>query len=74
MINPLFENVIPLEMGTRVHYKIGNLSGDGKIVGLVSTILPILGFTYIIDPDEAIRNSHYNYSHFAAFGSQLTLI
>ena len=63
-----------LKQGQRVQFKIDTLVGTGKIVGCATNGAPILGKTYIVEPDEAITNEVYPYSHFAAFEMQLTLL
>jgi hypothetical protein len=65
---------IDLTQGQRVQFKIDTLVGNGKIVGCATTGHPIIGKTYIIEPDESIASDVYPYSHFVAFEMQLTLI
>ncbi len=52
--------------GQKVSYQIGNLSGTGKVVGMALTEQPVIGGTYIIEPDEPISNEAYEFSHFVA--------
>lgn len=63
-----------LKQGQRVEFRIGDLTGTGKIVGKALTDQPIIGGTYIIEPDISIRNEVYDYSHFVAQEIQLVLI
>jgi len=52
----------------RVEFNIpGTINGYGKIVGVATNGAPILGRTYIIEPDSAISNETYQYSHFVCF-------
>ncbi len=56
---------IQLQQGTRVSFFIsGSIKGSGKIVGIASNALPIIGRNYIIEPDDRIDNDTYPYSHF----------
>ncbi len=63
-----------LKQGTRVKFKIADLNGEGTIVGVSTNPQPVIGSSYIIDPDVSIRNEVYDYSHFVAFGCQLEVI
>ena len=63
-----------LKQGQRVEFRIGDLTGKGKIVGKALTDQPIIGGTYIIEPDNSIRNEVYDYTHFVAQEIQLVLI
>ena len=63
-----------LKQEQRVHFEMGNIVGDGKIVGVCTTEMPILGYKYIIEPDQPITNEVYPYSHFTIFQNQLTKI
>ena len=63
-----------MKQGQRVEFKIGDLIGKGKIVGKALTEQPIIGGTYIIEPDEPISNEVYDYTHFATQEIYLTLI
>ena len=58
----------------RVHFEMGNIVGDGKIVGLISNEAPILGHRYIVEPDQPINNEIYPYTHFAIYQNQLKTI
>lgn len=63
-----------LKQGQRVRFKIDSLSGTGKVVGVATVEHPIIGSSYIIEPDEPINSVVYDYSHFVAWDIQLTLI
>lgn len=64
-----------LKQGTRIKYNINNeLKGTGKIVGVAHNDLPIIGVTYIIEPDTPIKNEVYDYSHFVLPENQFELI
>ena len=63
-----------LKQGQRVEFRIGDLTGKGKIVGKALNDQPIIGGTYIIEPDSSIRNEVYDYTHFVAQEIQLVLI
>ncbi len=63
-----------LKQGQRVSFKIYGLTGTGKIVGKAIVEQPIIGATYIIEPDKSIRNKTYDYTHFIATENQLELI
>jgi len=58
----------------RVKFSIGDLNGTGKIVGKSLTDQPIIGGTYIIEPDVPITNETYNYTHFVSPEIYLTKI
>lgn len=60
--------------GQRVEFNIGDLKGTGTVVGKALTDQPIIGGTYIIEPDNPISNEVYNYTHFVAPEINLTLI
>ena len=62
-----------LKQGQRIRYVISDLTGYGKIVGIASNSLPIIGISYIIEPDVPINNEVYQYTHFVAFENQLTV-
>jgi hypothetical protein len=50
--------------GTRVRYTIDKRVGEGTVVGISATPVPVSGAQYIIhDPD--VRNSYYPYEYFA---------
>ena len=63
-----------LKQDQRVKFHIGDLTGEGKIVGKALEELPIIGGTYIIEPDQPIKNEVYDYTHFVAQEIQLILI
>jgi len=63
-----------LLMNTKVSYRIADLRGTGKIVGKALSDQPIVGITYIIEPDYSIYCETYPYSHFIANESQLEVI
>jgi hypothetical protein len=63
-----------LKQGQKVSFKIADLEGTGKIVGKALNDQPIIGATYIIEPDQPINNEVYGYSHFIAQQIYLTLI
>lgn len=60
-----------LKQDQRVEFDIDGLKGEGKIVGIATNGAPIIGKAYIIEPDVAISNEIYNYSHFIAWEFQL---
>lgn len=62
-----------LKQNQRVSFKINDIQGKGKIVGMATSGSPIIGKSYIIEPDEPISNEVYDYSHFVAFEYQLKL-
>lgn len=63
-----------LKQNTRIEFNIDSLKGTGKIVGVATIGLPIIGCSYIIEPDEPIKNEAYEYTHFVAFESQFKTI
>ena len=63
-----------LKQGTRVKFDVQTFSGMGTIVGVASTPQPVIGATYIIEPDEKLDSQVYKYSHFVAFENQLIII
>ena len=63
-----------IKQGQRVEFKIGELKGKGKVVGKSMNYLPIIGTTYIIEPDEPLSNESYDYSHFVANETQLNIL
>lgn len=67
-------NHTKLSQGQRVEFNILDLSGKGKIVGIATNGDPIIGITYIIEPDRSISIESYPYSHFVAFESQLIVL
>jgi hypothetical protein len=60
-----------LKQGTRVEFDVQTLKGNGTVVGISTTEQPIIGCSYIIEPDESIRSETYDYTHFVAWGTQL---
>jgi hypothetical protein len=48
----------------RVAFNNGVIKGTGKVVGVALSEQPIIGTTFIIEPDEPISNSTYPYTHF----------
>lgn len=48
----------------RVAFDNGTIKGTGKVVGVALSEQPIIGATFIIEPDEPITNSTYPYTHF----------
>ena len=63
-----------LKQNQRVVFEIGDLRGVGRIVGKAVTEMPIIGASYIIEPDESILSTTYPYSHFTAFENQLVVL
>lgn len=64
-----------IKQGQRVEFNVHDkLQGVGKIVGKAKEDLPIVGGTYIIEPDEPIINESYPYTHFVLFENQFKLI
>jgi hypothetical protein len=63
-----------LKQGQRVEFRIGDLTGKGTIIGKALSDQPIIGGTYIIEPDNSIRNEVYDYTHFVAQEIHLVLI
>ena len=66
--------IIELKQGQRVEFNLGTLNGTGTVVGKAMSDQPIIGGTYIIEPDEPIRNEVYDYTHFVAQQINLILI
>jgi hypothetical protein len=60
-------NYLPkLQQGQKIEFKItDNLCGTGKIIGIATSGQPVIGITYIIEPDIDISNTEYPYTHFA---------
>jgi len=46
-----------LKQGQRIEFHIGELNGTGKIVGMSIVEQPIIGGTYIIEPDVSIKKT-----------------
>lgn len=63
-----------LKQGTNIKYDVQTLKGEGKIVGIASNELPIIGKLYIIEPNEPINSDVYNYTHFVAYENQIEII
>lgn len=63
-----------LKQGTKIEFDIHPLKGTGKIVGIATITMPIIGNLYIIEPDEPINSEVYEYSHFTAWKSQIKII
>lgn len=63
-----------LKQGQRVNFKLTGLEGTGTIVGMSMTEQPVIGGTYIIEPDFPINNEEYDYSHFTLPQVYITLI
>jgi len=63
-----------LKQGQRIEFNVDKLQGFGKIVGKAKMDLPVVGGTYIIEPDEPISIDEYPYSHFVLFETQFKLI
>jgi len=70
----IYKTMSDLKQDQRVEFNIREFKGTGKIVGKALTDQPIIGGTYIIEPDNSIRNKVYDYTHFVAQEIQLTLI
>lgn len=62
-----------LKQGQKVHYDYG-VKGTGKIVGVATNGVPLVGKTYIIEPDESFNNEVYPYTHFVCPELYLTII
>jgi len=64
-----------LKYRQKVEFNIeGSINGTGRIVGKSLNDLPIIGGTYIIEPDESIRCETYDFTHFTANETQFKLI
>ena len=63
-----------LKQGQKVHYDCSGVKGTGKIVGIASNGVPLVGKTYIIEPDEPFNNEVYPYTHFVCPELYLTII
>jgi hypothetical protein len=63
-----------LKQDQKVSFDVADIKGTGKIVGKALTEQPIIGITYIIEPDEPIRNEVYDYTHFVLNETQFKLI
>jgi hypothetical protein len=58
----------------KVSYDYGIIKGTGKVVGIASNGVPLVGKTYIIEPDVAFNNEVYPYTHFVCPELYLTTI
>jgi hypothetical protein len=63
-----------LKQGTRVEFDVQSFKGKGTIVGVATNGSPIIGKSYIIEPDEKLQSEVYDYTHFVAFESQFKVI
>ena len=63
-----------LAQGTKIKFDNGVIKGTGKVVGLATSEQPVIGYSYIIEPDDSISNEVYPYSHFVCFGIHLEKI
>jgi hypothetical protein len=63
-----------LTQGTRIGFNLdGKTRGTGMIVGVALSTLPVIGYTYIVEPDIPITNETYPYSHFVANETQIEI-
>jgi hypothetical protein len=65
------KNMEELKQGTKIEFDVQSLTGTGKIVGIATVAMPLIGTLYIIEPDEPINSEAYDYSHFTAWGCQI---
>ena len=63
-----------LKQNQKVEFNVGGLKGTGRVVGKAQIEQPVIGGTYIIEPDVPVSNETYNYSHFVVPQINLTLI
>lgn len=63
-----------LKQGTRIQFDIDSLKGKGTIVGVATIGQPLIGRSYIIEPDEKLKSDVYDYSHFVAWECQFKII
>ena len=63
-----------LKQGQRIEFSVDKLHGFGKVVGKSVVDLPVIGGTYIIEPDKIITNDEYPYTHFVLNERQFKLI
>jgi hypothetical protein len=47
----------------KIEFDNGAVKGTGKICGIASEGVPVLGKAYIVQPDEPIKNEVYDYTH-----------
>ena len=63
------------EQNQKIKYDIpGVMSGTGKIIGCATNGVPILGRSYIIEPDVSVKNETYPFSHFVCFENNIKSI
>ncbi len=48
----------------KISFDNGVIKGTGKIVGVALNEQPLIGATYIIEPDQSVESSSYPYTHF----------
>lgn len=65
---------LDLKQGQRIEYDIDTLHGFGKIVGKATNGQPIIGCSYIIEPEEPITSEVYPYTHFVAWEVQFKVV
>lgn len=56
-----------IRQDTKVLFRLNgdsSMTGIGKVVGMVNQGLPIVGRSYIIEPEQPLENEHYPYTHF----------
>lgn len=63
-----------LKQGTRIEFDIQSFKGKGTIVGVATNSHPIIGTSYIIEPDEKLESEIYDYTHFVAWEFQFKII
>lgn len=63
-----------LKQGTRIEFDVQSFKGKGTIVGVATSGQPIIGKSYIIEPDEKLKSDVYDYTHFVAWECQFTVI
>lgn len=61
-----------MKQGQKIKFDTGTIKGTGKIVGKAMNELPIIGATWIIEPDKPIET--YEYSHFVLNETQFEKI
>jgi hypothetical protein len=52
-----------LSQNDKVEFDNGVIKGTGKICGIASESVAVIGKGYIVQPDEPIKNETYEYSH-----------
>lgn len=56
------------KQGSKVHYIVAGYSGIGRVCGVATTPVPVIGVTYIIeDMSGNFPNETYPYTHFPCF-------